>query len=133
MPKCILYVDGASRGNPGPAAIGASLQNAEGEEIDSVSEFIGETTNNQAEYCALIEGLKLAKKRGFDDIEVRADSELIVRQVKGEYRVKDQRLKLRHSEVTELLQSFRSFKIRHVPREENARADELANAALDRQ
>jgi ribonuclease HI len=131
MAKCILYVDGASRGNPGPAAIGVSLQDEKGEQIDSISHYIGETTNNQAEYRALIEGLKLAQKRGFDEIDVRADSELIVRQMLGEYRVKDAQLKLRHSEATGIAGQFKRFSIRHIFRDENSRADELANQALD--
>lgn len=131
MSTFVLYVDGASRGNPGEAAIGASLQNDSGEELDQVSLAIGMATNNCAEYRALIEGLKLAKKNGLVNLEVRADSELMVRQINGEYRVKDPGLKALWKEVKNLTQQFEGFSIVHVPREENKRADQLANQALD--
>ena len=133
MDLIYLYVDGASRGNPGLAAIGASLQSPNGEELDSISQAIGNTTNNQAEYTALIEGLSLALKKNFKKVEVRADSELVVRQMKGEYRVKDEKLKPLHEKAKNLSRSFDLFSIRHIPRAENHRADELANQALDQE
>ncbi len=129
--RLILYVDGASRGNPGAASIGASLQKPNGTEVDSVSEAIGITTNNVAEYRALVEGLKRALKRKCTPVEVRADSELIVRQMLGEYKVKHENLKRFFEEAQALKARFKGFKIAHVPREENRRADELANQALD--
>ena len=101
-------------------------------EVDFVSRGIGEATNNEAEYTALIEGLKLALKRRVKDIAVRADSELVVRQMKGEYKVKHPHLRPLWAEAVSLSRKFLSFGIQHIPREENARADELANEALDR-
>ena len=127
----LLYVDGASRGNPGPSSIGVSLQNSNGHEIASISQVIGETTNNVAEYTALVEGLKLALKKRIQEIEIRADSELIVRQLNGEYKVKAEQLKPLFREAIQLTKKFKSFKMKHVPREQNTRADELANEALD--
>ncbi len=129
---CVAYVDGASRGNPGPASIGVSLQNDGGEEVDFVSERIGNTTNNEAEYRALIAALQLAKKKKAKTVEIRADSELVVRQMSGKYKVKHPKLRALWVEAQELSKSFESFAIHHVPREENARADELANQALDK-
>jgi ribonuclease HI len=129
---CILNVDGASRGNPGPASIGASLKRKDGQELACVSEAIGTATNNEAEYRALIAGLEMALKEGCKRIEVRADSELMVRQVSGQYKVKNENLKKFWQRAKELAAEFESFVMRHVPREENSRADELANQALDR-
>ncbi|MFH1017872.1 MAG: ribonuclease HI family protein [Pseudomonadota bacterium] len=129
--RLILYVDGASRGNPGEAAIGASLQRPSGKEVDCVSEAIGITTNNEAEYRALVAGLERALKRKCTEIQVRADSELIVRQMLGEYKVKHENLKRFWREAQALKDRFKRFEIKHVPREENRRADELANMALD--
>lgn len=129
--RCILYADGASRGNPGAASIGASLQTPEGEEIEGISERIGNTTNNVAEYSALVVGLERALALKYSEIEVRADSELVVRQMKGEYKVKNAGLRPLWEEAQTLSKKFKSFSIVHVPREENRRADELANKALD--
>ncbi len=129
--RLILYVDGASRGNPGAASIGASLQRPGGKEIDFVSEAIGITTNNESEYRALVAGLERAIKKKCTDIEVRADSELIVRQMLGEYKVKHENLKRFWRQAQALKDRFKKFAIKHVPRAENRRADELANQALD--
>jgi ribonuclease HI len=130
--RLVLYVDGASRGNPGAASIGASLQKPNGDEVDSISEAIGITTNNEAEYRALVAGLTRAIEMGCTEIEVRADSQLIVRQVLGQYKVKHPNLKEFWREAQALKGRFKRFAIHHVPREENTRADELANQALDR-
>jgi ribonuclease HI len=125
-----LYFDGASRGNPGPAAIGWVLVSGDGI-VAEAGERIGRETNNRAEYEALIAGLEAATEYGFDEIEVRGDSELIVRQVRGEYDATDPDLRERRIRARELLSTFDSWSIEHVPREINSRADELASDALD--
>jgi ribonuclease HI len=125
-----LMVDGGSRGNPGPAAIGAIiLQN--GREADRVSEFIGEATNNEAEYTALVEGLKKARGLAGKSIHVKADSMLIVKQLLGHYKIKSPNIRPLHAEATALLKEYGSVGIEHIPRELNAEADALVNAALD--
>jgi ribonuclease HI len=129
--KIIINVDGASRGNPGPAAIGVTLKDEKAQLVASISEAIGRTTNNQAEYRALIAGLKKAISLGVKQVEVRSDSELIVRQMLGIYRVKKEELKPLHEEARRLAGSLAGFKIISVPREENKEADKLANQALD--
>ncbi len=132
MTKLILNVDGASRGNPGSAAIGVTLKDEKNVLVAEISEKIGETTNNQAEYRAIIAGLKKAKALGAKEVLVRSDSELMVRQVLGIYRVKKEELKPLHEEVRRLAGSFTAFQIRNIPREQNREADKLANLALDR-
>lgn len=125
--------DGASRGNPGPAAIGVSIEDREGREVASASECIGETTNNVAEYRALIKALELLAGLGARTPEVLLDSELIVRQLRGTYRVRNPRMQELFDEVQTLLSRFTRVGFRHVPREQNRRADALANQALDRE
>jgi len=127
----LMYADGASRGNPGPSSIGAVLYDTDGETVAEVSEVIGETTNNVAEYRALIAGLEAAIQLGVTRIQVRLDSLLLVRQVRGEYRVKAPGLIPLHRRVRALVSSFDGFSIEHVRREKNTVADGLANAALD--
>lgn len=127
----VLYADGASRGNPGPSSIGAVLYDPKGETVAEVSEAIGETTNNVAEYRALIAGLEAALAIGVSRIEVRLDSLLLVRQVRGEFRVKAPGLQPLHRKVRALESRFEGFSIGHVRREKNTVADGLANAALD--
>jgi ribonuclease HI len=129
--KLILNVDGASRGNPGPSAIGVTLKDESGLLVAEISEAIGHTTNNQAEYRALIAGLKQCKILGAKEVIVRSDSELMVRQVLGIYRVKKEELKPLHEEVRKLAGCFSAFKIGNIPREQNKEADKLANKALD--
>lgn len=129
--KLTINADGASRGNPGPAAIGATLKDGKGGLVASISRHIGRTTNNQAEYRALIAALEKAAELGARSVDIRLDSELVVRQVKGRYRVKNAALRPLYLRVGELLGRFDSFSIRHVPREQNAEADRLADAALD--
>jgi ribonuclease HI len=124
------YFDGASRGNPGPAAIGWVLVDADGI-VDEGGERIEETTNNRAEYEALIRVLEAALEYGFDEVDVRGDSELVVKQVRGEYDVSVPALRERRVRVRELLDRFDRWSLAHVPREVNARADDLANEALD--
>ncbi|AUX07729.1 ribonuclease HI [Halalkaliarchaeum desulfuricum] len=125
-----VYFDGASRGNPGPAAVGWVLVTSDGIVAEG-GERIGEATNNQAEYRALIRALEAARDYGFDEVDVRGDSELIVKQVRGEWDANDPRLRELRVRVRELLSSFDRWSIAHVPREINDRADELANEALD--
>lgn len=127
----LLYCDGASRGNPGPAAIGFVLYDPAGESVVEVGGVIGETTNNVAEYEALIAGLETALDRDVAVIEVRLDSLLLVKQVAGEYRVKAAHLKPLHRTVTALLGRFDEWQVAHVRREANTVADALANVALD--
>jgi ribonuclease HI len=123
-------VDGGSRGNPGPAAIAAVLSEG-GEVVERRAERIGEATNNVAEYRALLLGIELAAARGADRLELVGDSELIARQVTGEYKVKDQTLRGLHEQVRSALEGVGEWSIRAVPREQNAEADALVNEALD--
>jgi ribonuclease HI len=131
LAKLIVNVDGGARGNPGPAAIGAVVQSADGEMLEERGERIGVATNNVAEYRALLLGIELVAAQGASEVELVGDSELIVRQVKGEYKVKDATLRELHAEVKQALQPFEKWSIRHVRRERNAEADRLVNAALD--
>ncbi|BCV25615.1 ribonuclease HI family protein [Gelria sp. Kuro-4] len=129
--KLILHTDGAARGNPGPAGIGIVIQDEAGTTLAELGEYIGETTNNVAEYRALLRALQEARRLGADSVGIRADSELLVRQVNGQYRVRHPNLVPLHAAVMAELKDFTSFSIAHVPRKENARADALANWALD--
>ncbi len=130
--KLVVNVDGGARGNPGPAAIAAVLQDAEGEVLEEHSEAIGEATNNVAEYKALLLGIERAVARGAEQIDLVGDSELIVRQVKGDYKVKDATLRELHGQALAALKAFEGWTIRHVRRDDNAEADRLVNEALDR-
>lgn len=129
--RLLLHVDGGARGNPGPAAIGVVIATPEGETVERIAEAIGTATNNVAEYRALLRGLERARALGADAIEVRGDSELVVRQVNGDYRVRSADLVPLHAAALEALGRFGSWSLRHVPRAENADADALVNAALD--
>jgi ribonuclease HI len=125
-----VYFDGACRGNPGPAAVGWVIVTSDGIVTEGGTR-IGETTNNRAEYEALTRALEVAADYGFDEVDVRGDSELIVKQVRGEYDVNDPGLREHRVRVRELLERFDEWTLSHVPREINERADELANEALD--
>ena len=129
--KAIIYVDGAARGNPGPAAIGAIIKDERGKPHAHISQRIGTTTNNQAEYRAVIAALEKAIGLGARHVEVRSDSELVVRQITGKYRVKKATLKPLFQQVKQLQNSLEGFTITHIPREQNTEADNLANRALD--
>jgi ribonuclease HI len=129
--RLTVNVDGGARGNPGPAAIGAVVRNSDGEVLEGVGERIGRTTNNVAEYRALLLGIERASALGASELELVGDSELIVRQVKGEYKVKDAAMRELHAQVKRALEPFDRWSIRHVRREENADADRLVNEALD--
>jgi len=128
--RVTVNVDGGARGNPGPAAIGIVLR-GNGEVLEEVGETIGEATNNVAEYRALLRGIELAAARGASELELIGDSELVVRQVEGRYKVKNAGMKELHEEVKRALREFDSWSIRHVRRAENADADRLVNQALD--
>jgi len=125
-----VYFDGASRGNPGPGAVGWVIVSGDGI-VDEGSDTIGETTNNRAEYEALIRALEAARDHGLDEVDVRGDSELIVKQVRGAWNTNDPDLRERRVRARELLDEFDRWSLEHVPREINDRADELANEALD--
>ena len=131
MAKLTVNVDGGARGNPGPAAIGAVVRGDDGEVLEERGERIGRATNNVAEYRALLLGIELAAAHGASELELVGDSELIVRQVEGRYKVKDATMKELHGEVKAALRPFESWSIRHVRRESNADADRLVNVALD--
>lgn len=126
-----LWTDGAARGNPGPAGAGVVLLDEGGRTVVELARPLGETTNNVAEYTALQLGLKEALRRGAQRVEIFLDSELVVRQVEGRYRVRQPHLKPRLAEVRRLLGRFESWSIQYVPREQNRRADQLANLAID--
>jgi ribonuclease HI len=128
----ILYCDGASRGNPGPGGAGAVLLDPQGREWSRQSLYLGETTNNVAEYRALLLGLKLARRAKVARLQVFLDSELLVKQLTGLYRVKSPHLLPLWQEAKKELQNFKAHAISHVPREANSRADALANQAIDR-
>jgi catechol 2,3-dioxygenase len=129
--KLVVNVDGGARGNPGPAAIAAVVQGPGGELLEERGERIGRATNNVAEYKALLLGIERAAALGATDLELVGDSELVVKQVKGEYKVKDANMRKLHAEVKAALGTFDRWSIRHVRREHNAEADRLVNEALD--
>ncbi|MFI5038810.1 MAG: ribonuclease HI family protein [Solirubrobacterales bacterium] len=129
--KLVVNVDGGARGNPGPAAIGVVVSEPDGTVIDEVAERIGVATNNVAEYRAVIKGIERAQALGAGELELIGDSELVARQLTGAYKVKHPAMKPLHAEALAALSGFRSWRIRTVPRAQNARADELVNAALD--
>ena len=126
-----VFCDGASRSNPGDASIGVSIL-LDGKEVHAISKKIGIATNNEAEYQALIDGLNFCIDNSIKEIDVFLDSNLVVEQVNKNYKVKAENLKVLNSKVDELIQKFNFIKINHVYREENKRADQLANMALDK-
>ena len=129
--KVVLHVDGGARGNPGPAAIGMVISRPDGQVIEELAEPIGVATNNVAEYRALLRGLERARAIGAGEVEIVNDSELVARQLTGAYKVKHAAMKPLHAEAMAALNGFDSWRIRSVPRAQNARADELVNQALD--
>ncbi|HEY7150830.1 MAG TPA: ribonuclease HI family protein [Solirubrobacterales bacterium] len=129
--RLVVNVDGGARGNPGPAAIAAVVTDPSGEVVEERSEVIGPATNNVAEYRALLLGIECARALGAEEIELVGDSELIVKQVRGEYRVKDAALRELHDRVGTELEHFDRWSIRHVRREDNEHADRLVNETLD--
>lgn len=130
--KLISFSDGGARGNPGPAGIGAVLYNEKNEIIEELSRYLGETTNNQAEYRALIMALEKAQVLGATEMECYLDSELVVKQLNREYKVKNQDLAPLFLKVHNISLAFKKISFHHVPREKNSVADGLANRAMDR-
>jgi ribonuclease HI len=129
--KVVVHVDGGSRGNPGPAAAASVVSSPTGEVLDEAAELLGTQTNNVAEYRALLLGLARARALGATEVEVINDSELIAKQVQGLYKVKHAAMRPLHTEALAALRAFSSWKVRTVPRAQNAQADALVNAALD--
>jgi ribonuclease HI len=129
--RAALYTDGGARGNPGPAGIGVLLMDADGTVVGEIAEGIGYNTNNFAEYQAVIEGLKLALEQGFDEIDVFVDSQLVVNQLNGDWKIKHERLRSLAVEARRLMNRFRDATLQHIPREQNAEADRLANQGMD--
>jgi ribonuclease HI len=130
-PRLVVHVDGGSRGNPGPAAIGVVLSAPDGTTVDELGERIGVATNNVAEYRALLRGVQHASELGAREIELINDSELVAKQLTGAYKVKHPAMRPLHAEAIAALKRFASWRIQSVPRAQNARADALVNEALD--
>jgi ribonuclease HI/probable phosphoglycerate mutase len=129
--KLIIYTDGAARGNPGPAAIGVVLKDVKGNVIATISRRLSPTTNNQAEYQAIIAGLEKAIDLGVKNVSVKSDSELVVNQINGRFKIKNTALRPLYQKVVQLTGSLESFSISYLPRSQNSAADALANKALD--
>lgn len=129
--EVVAYIDGGSRGNPGPAAYGVAVCNAQGARLASFSKFLGRATNNVAEYQGLLAALDYAIERGHTRLKVISDSELLARQITGQYKVKNPDLKILHERARRLIEQLDSFSIQHVLREKNREADRLVNEALD--
>ncbi|MFN3167138.1 MAG: ribonuclease HI family protein [Phycisphaeraceae bacterium] len=130
--QALIHIDGGARGNPGPAAAGVCITTPDGSEaLHEAGYWLGNLTNNEAEYQGLLHALKQAQTLNFDAIHIRSDSELMVKQIKGEYRVKAANLKPLFAEARDLLHGFPQWTIEHVRREKNKRADQLANLAMD--
>jgi ribonuclease HI len=126
-----IYVDGGSRGNPGPSGVGVVILGPGQKRLKDISKYIGETTNNIAEYSALLYGLEEALILRADEIVVNLDSELVAKQLTGDYRVKDAGLKPLFERAINMLKSFKNFEIRHIEREKNKEADKLVNRAIN--
>lgn len=131
MKRLTIFTDGAARGNPGPAGAGAVLIGEDGAVVSELSKYLGKTTNNQAEYQALIIALEEARRVGAETLSIFSDSELLVRQMKGDYLVKNEGLKPLFKLAKEKLKNFGKHTIDYLPRERNGHADRLANRAID--
>jgi ribonuclease HI len=129
--QVVVHVDGGARGNPGPAAVGVVVSGRDGEVLDEYAERIGVTTNNVAEYRALLRGVERARVLGASEVEFVNDSELVAKQINGAYKVKHPAMKPLYEEAIAALRAFERWTIRSVPRAQNARADALVNDALD--
>ncbi len=132
MEDLVIYTDGGARGNPGPAGIGIVFFNKENKVIKEFCKYIGESTNNQAEYTALYTALRKASELGYKNIHIFLDSELVVRQMLGIYKVKNNKLKELYNKIKELEKNFKNIEYHHIPREKNKYADSLVNKAIDR-
>lgn len=128
--EVVIYTDGASRGNPGRAGVGVVIKDTKGNILKRISEYVGVTTNNVAEYVALLTALDSVKQK-VDSVTIFSDSELLVRQVKGEYKVRNKKLKAFYNSAMAMLGWFKEFRIHHISREENREADSLANKAIN--
>jgi ribonuclease HI len=129
--RVVVHVDGGARGNPGPSGIGVVITDADGRELDRANDYIGVATNNAAEYRAVLLGAERAAALGAREVEVVNDSQLVARQLSGEYRVRSDDLRPLHAQARQALRSFERWSIRSVPREENELADALVNEAID--
>lgn len=129
-PALRISIDGAARGNPGPAGVGVFLSDASGRRVGEISLYLGEATNNVAESMALIVALQEAVKRGAREVLILTDSQLLSRQVSGDYRVRDRELQWLHVLIQNLIKGLKAFEIRHIPRTQNKQADRLANKAV---
>ena len=127
----VAYIDGGARGNPGPAGYGAVIEDDMGRPVVKLSSYLGKQTNNVAEYSALLAALNYATKYGFKAMKIFSDSELMVNQILGKYKVNNPALKELHARASKLIDDMEAFEIRHVPREQNREADMLANRAMD--
>jgi ribonuclease HI len=127
----VAHIDGGARGNPGPAGYGAVIEDEMGRPVVELSDYLGKQTNNFAEYSALLAALSYATKHGFKALKVFSDSELMVKQITGQYKVSNPALKDLHGKATKLIEDLEAFEINHVPREQNREADWLANRAMD--
>lgn len=132
MKSCVAYIDGGSRGNPGAAGYGVVVFDEHRNTLAEISEFLGIQTNNYAEYSALIGALRYATTHQYDGLRIYADSELLVRHIKGDYKVRNVNLKRLFDQAQPLIRGLKQFSIQHIPREENQDADRLANLAMDR-
>jgi ribonuclease HI len=130
LERLIIYTDGASSGNPGPAAIGAVIKDGQGRVVSRISRAIGRATSNQAEYRAIIAALEEAARLGAGAVDIKSDSELVVKQLNGRYRVKKATLRPLYQKVVQLVGSLEAFTITHIPRTQNREADRLAGKAL---
>jgi len=130
--RLTIYVDGASRGNPGPAAVGVVIKDEKGVTTLKMSSSIGRATNNQAEYTALIMALQEAKRLGADQVSINTDSQLMAEQINGNYRVRNAHIRPLFDKAMQLLTAFQHYSIDHIPRDRNSEADALANQALDK-
>jgi len=130
-PEIVAHIDGGSRGNPGPAAYGVAIETTQGQPVTAFAKFLGETTNNFAEYQGLLAALEYALSHGYPRLRVLTDSELMARQISGQYKVRSPDLKPLHEKARALIARLESFSIRHVYREHNREADRLANKAMD--
>jgi len=128
-----VFSDGAARGNPGLAGAGAVILDEDGRVLARLGKFLGKQTNNVAEYQGLVLGLRRARQMGAREVEIRADSQLLIRQLQGKYAVKNEVLKRLYEEALALLRSFERYELVHIPREQNALADEMSNRAIDEQ
>lgn len=131
-PALVAHIDGGARGNPGPAGYGVHVEDAGGAAVAELYGYLGVATNNTAEYAALLAALEYARDVRASSLRVLSDSELLVRQLEGVYRVKDPKMRVLHAAARVLIAGLKSFSVAHVPREENREADALANRAMDR-